>query len=68
MVFSANAIESGPNNFEAFRQKAIGQNGTNNGTNGGGNGSGGNGAASLSVNYSAVLSLGLVAAVFSVLL
>lgn len=28
MVFSINAIESGPNNFEAFKALAIQQNGT----------------------------------------
>jgi hypothetical protein len=54
MVFAANAIESGPNNFEAFEARAKQINGTSSGTNSTSSGSKTNGAGAVSLGSSSV--------------
>lgn len=61
MVFSANAVESGANNFEAFKALAIQQNGT-------ANSSTTSAAMSTNVNRGAGVALSIVAMFFGFLL
>ncbi|KAL0580438.1 hypothetical protein V5O48_001591 [Marasmius crinis-equi] len=60
MVFSVNAVESGPNNFEAFKAKA-----TNNNSSSGNSGSTGNNNAALSTKWNGA---GIAVAVVGVFL
>jgi len=65
MVFSVNAVESGPNNFNAFKAKAIQQNGTASGTSSSATPSSTNGAIG---SLGAGAALGLVGVVIGLLL
>ncbi|KLO10663.1 hypothetical protein SCHPADRAFT_832216 [Schizopora paradoxa] len=63
MVFSANAVESGPNNFEAFKALAIQQNGTSSNSS-----STTSAAMSVNVNRGAGVALSIVAMFFGFML
>lgn len=57
MVFSINAVESGPNNFNAFRQLAMRPTNTSSSTNGGGSNNGGSSGNNNSGNNSAAVAV-----------
>ncbi len=62
MVFSANAVESGANNFEAFQALAIKQNGTSS------NSSSSSDAMSVNINRGAGVALSIAAMFFGFML
>jgi len=68
MVFSVNAIESGPNNFAAFKAKAMALNGTGSATGSAAGAKPTSGAMINSATHGAGIAVALVAAVFGVLL
>lgn len=68
MVFSANAVETGPNNFEAFQARAEQINGTSSSSNSTSSTSGnGNGAGAIRLSGTGIV-VGLVAAVIGLAL
>jgi len=69
MVFAVNAIESGPNNFDAFKAKAIQLNGTAAATSSGAAATATSGGAKVnSISHGAGIVIAIIAVVFSVFL
>jgi len=68
MVFSVNAIATGPNNFAAFKAMAIQQNGTATATSGASTPTQSNGASGSLVTRGASIAVAFIAAVFGLML
>ena len=68
MVFAVNAVESGPNNFEAFQALAKQLNGTSTTSSASPSASDANAAMSLSVNRGAGVVVSIVALLFGLML
>jgi hypothetical protein len=68
MVFSVNAIATGPNNFAAFKAMAIQQNGTTTATSAASIPTQSNGSSGSSVTRGASIAVAFIAAVFGFML